>query len=288
MTLRVIVADDERPARQFLATMLRSFEDVDIVGEAKSGKETMQLIEQTQPDLALLDLQMPEMDGLSIVRSLRQGRIPLVAFVTAFEEHAVSAFEIEALDYLLKPVDRDRLRTTLDRAHERLERASLAEQELLGSAPFGSAQGEQRRPFDFRRVASYAQDGRDRLPAPTDREVPVLAGAYIDRFPIRKRDDIYLLPVHHIASVVSEGELMHVTTIDKERYTINYRLKTLEAKLDPKRFLRVGRGALVNVETIRKVTPMPGGSYLLTLTNTQQLRVSRSQSRMLRSHLLQV
>ena len=235
MTLRVIVADDERPARQFLVTMLRSFEDVDIVGEAKSGKETMRLIEQTQPDLAFLDLQMPEMDGLSIVRSLRHGRIPLVAFVSAFDEYAVSAFEIEALDYLLKPVDRNRLRATIDRARERLERASLAE-----------------------------------------------------RFPIRKQDDIYLLPVHHIASVVSEGALMHVTTIAKERYTMNYRLKMLEAKLDPRRFLRVGRGALVNVETIRKITPMPGGSYLVTLTNTQQLRVSRSQSRVLRGHLLQV
>ena len=266
MTLRVIVADDERPARHFLATMLRSFDDVDIVGEAKSGKETMRLIEQTQPDLAFLDLQMPEMDGLSIVRSLRQGRIPLVAFVTAFEEHAVSAFEIEALDYLLKPVDRGRLRATIDRAHERLERASLAEQE-----PFDSAQGR-----------------RDGPSTPALRELPALAGQYIDRFPIRKHDDIYLLPVHRIASVVSEGELMHVTTIDKERYTMNYRLKTLEAKLDPKRFLRVGRGALVNVETIRKITPMPGGSYLVTLTNTQQLRVSRSQSRVLRGHLLQV
>ena len=274
MTLRVIVADDERPARQFLATMLRSFEDVEIVGEAKSGKETMRLIEQTQPDLAFLDLQMPEMDGLSIVRSLRQGRIPLVAFVTAFEEHAVSAFEIEALDYLLKPVDRGRLRTTINRAHERLERASVAEQEPFDSASFGYAQDRQGR--------------RDRTSTPAFRELPALEGQYIDRFPIRKHDDIYLLPVHRIASAVSEGELMHVTTIDKERYTMNYRLKTLEAKLDPKRFLRVGRGALVNVETIRKITPMPGGSYLLTLTNTQQLRVSRSQSRALRGHLLQV
>lgn len=269
MTVRVIVADDERPARQFLVTMLRSFEDVEIVGEAQSGKETMRLIERTQPDLAFLDLQMPEMDGLSIVRSLRHGRIPLVAFVTAFDEHAVSAFEIEALDYLLKPVDRGRLRATLDRAHERLERASLAEQE-----PFDSAQDR--------------QGGRDRQAAPADRELPAPAGPYIERFPIRKQDDIYLLPVRHIASVVSEGELMHVTTIDKERYTMNYRLKTLEAKLDPKRFLRLGRGALVNVETIRKITPMPGGSYLVTLTNTQQLRVSRSQSRALRGHLLQV
>ena len=266
MSLRVIVADDERPARQFLVTMLRSFEDVDIVGEAQSGNETMRLIEQTQPDLAFLDLQMPEMDGLSIVRSLRHGRIPLVAFVTAFDEHAVSAFEIEALDYLLKPVDRGRLRATIDRARERLERASSAEQEL-----FDSAQGR-----------------RARQSAPADREVSAPAGQYIDRFPIRKQDDIYLLPVHRIASVVSEGELMHVTTIDKERYTMNFRLKTLEAKLDPKRFLRVGRGALVNVETIRKITLMPGGFYLVTLTNTQQLRVSRSQSRALRGHLLQV
>lgn len=258
MTLRVIVADDERPARQFLVTMLRSFEGVDIVGEAQSGKETMRVIEHTQPDLALLDLQMPEMDGLSIVRSLRHGRIPLVAFVTAFEEHAVSAFEIEALDYLLKPVDRDRLRKTINRAQERLERDALVEQES------------------------------DKQLVPADRPLPALAGQYIDRFPIRKQDDIYLLPVHHIASVVSEGELMHVTTFGKERYTMNYRLKRLEAKLDPKRFLRVGRGALVNVEAIRKITPMPGGSYVVTLTNTQQLRVSRSQSRSLRGHLLQV
>lgn len=258
MTLRVIVADDERPARQFLATMLRSFEDVDIVGEAKSGKETMRLIEQTQPELAFLDLQMPEMDGLSIVRSLRQGRIPLVAFVTAFEEHAVGAFEIEALDYLLKPVDRGRLRKTLNRAHERLEQAALAEQD------------------------------RGEPSAATDSAAPALASQYIDRFPIRKRGDIYLLPVLHIASVVSEGELIHVTTLRKERYTMNYRLKTLEAKLDPKRFLRVGRGALVNVDAISKITPMPGGSHLVTLTNTQQLRMSRSQSRALRGHLLRV
>ncbi len=266
MTLRVIVADDERPARQFLVTMLTAFEDVDVVGEAQTGREAIRLIEKTQPDLAFLDLQMPEMDGLSIVRSLHQGRIPLVAFVTAFEEHAVSAFEIEALDYLLKPVEPSRLRTTIDRAHERRERASLAEPE----------------PFDV------AQGRRNGQSTPADRGLPAIVGQYIDRLPIRKQDDIYLLPVRRIASVVSEGELMHVTTIDKERYTMNHRLKILEAKLDPKRFLRVSRGALVNVETIRKITPMPGGSYLVTLTNTQQIRVSRAQSRTLRDHLLQV
>ncbi len=258
VTLRVIVADDERPARQFLTTMLRSLEDVDIVGEAQAGHEAIQLIEQMQPDLALLDLEMPEMDGLSIVRSLRHGRIPLVAFVTAFDEHAVSAFEVEALDYLLKPVDQSRLRKTIDRAHERLERDALAE------------------------------EVRSKPSAPAGRVSPSMAGQYIDRLPIRKQDDIYLLPVPQIASIVSEGELLHVTTLGKERYTMNYRLKTLEAKLDPKRFLRVSRGALINVEAIRKLTSMPGGWYFVTLTNTQQLRVSRSQSRALRDYFLHV
>ena len=258
MTLRVLVADDERPARQFLVTMLRAFEDVEIVGEAQSGKETIRLIEQTQPDLALLDLQMPEMDGLSIVRSLRHGRIPLVVFVTAFDEHAVGAFEIEALDYLLKPVDRGRLRKTINRAQERLDQIASAERDS------------------------------DEQALSADRADPVFAGSYLDRLPIRKRDDIYLLPVLQIASVVSEGELIHVTTLHKERYTMHRRLKILEAKLDPKQFLRVGRGALVNLDAIRKITPMPGGSYLVTLTNTQQLRVSRNQSRVLRGHLLQV
>jgi len=228
--LRIIVADDERPARQFLLTMLRSFEDVDVLGEAKNGNETIQLIEKTQPDLALLDLQMPEMDGLSIVRALRNGKIPLVAFVTAFEEHAVGAFEIEALDYLLKPVDRGRLRQTLNRAHERLEQAHLAEEDQF------------------------------ELPRLPDEQTASQAVHYIERFPIRNREDIYLLPVAHIASVVSEGELMHITTLKKDRHTMNYRLKTLEAKLDPRRFIRLGRGALVTVDAIRKITQMPGGS----------------------------
>ena len=256
--LRVIVADDERPARQFLLTMLRSFEDVDVLGEAKNGHETIKLIEKTQPDLALLDLQMPEMDGLSIVRALRNGKIPLVAFVTAFEEHAVGAFEIEALDYLLKPVDRGRLRQTINRAHERLEQADLAEEEHF------------------------------ELPPPPDESTASQAVHYIERFPVRNREDIYLLPVAHIASVVSEGELMHITTLKKDRHTMNYRLKTLEAKLDPRRFIRLGRGALVNLDAISKITQMPGGSYLVTLTNTQQIRVSRSQSRALRHHLLRL
>src|SRR5579884_70946 len=101
--IRIIVADDERPARAFLTNLLRGFEDVEIVGEAANGAEAVELIESARPDLALLDLQMPEVDGLGVVRLVPRDKLPLIAFVTAYDEHAVRAFEMNAVDYLLKP-----------------------------------------------------------------------------------------------------------------------------------------------------------------------------------------
>src|SRR5262245_46618866 len=105
--------------------MLRGFEDVTLVGEAEDGAEAVEVIERTKPDLTLLDLQMPEIDGLGVVRLLKRSHLPLVAFVTAYDEYAVRAFELNAIDYLLKPVDRPRLRETINRAQERLDRAEL-------------------------------------------------------------------------------------------------------------------------------------------------------------------
>src|SRR5213593_4727222 len=125
--LRVVIADDERPARSFLASILRTFDDVEIVGEAANGMEAVALIESKRPDLALLDLQMPEVDGLGVVRLLKKNRAPLIAFVTAYDEYAVRAFEVNAVDYVLKPVDKSRLRATLNRAQERIEHAEIVE-----------------------------------------------------------------------------------------------------------------------------------------------------------------
>jgi two-component system LytT family response regulator len=120
--LRVIVADDERPARSLLLSMLRGFDDVEVVGEAVDGAAAVELIEREKPDLALLDLQMPEVDGLGVVRLLKRGSMPMIAFVTAYDEYAVRAFELNAVDYLLKPVDAARLRETVSRAIDRLDR----------------------------------------------------------------------------------------------------------------------------------------------------------------------
>src|ERR1700745_3682014 len=123
--LRVVIADDERPARSFLAALLRSFDDVVIVGEAESGTEAVAAIERERPDLALLDLQMPELDGIGVVRMLKKETMPLIAFVTAYDEYAVRAFEVNAVDYLLKPVEKARLRETVNRAQERIEHADI-------------------------------------------------------------------------------------------------------------------------------------------------------------------
>lgn len=256
--LRIVIADDERPARSYLAAMLRSFDDVELMGEAATGPEAVELIERERPDLALLDLQMPELDGLGVVRVIRKDRLPLVAFVTAYDEYAVKAFEVHAIDYLLKPVDRGRLRETLNRAHERLERAELLEDEALR----------------LRRAAVDYDEATRPL--------------YLERLPIRRRDEIYILPVRDIASIVAEGELLHITTANNEHHVFSYRLKDLEARLDPARFVRLARGTLANLEMITRISPMPGGTYVVTLSNQQQLNVSRLQARVLRDQLLRL
>ena len=244
--LRVVVADDERPARSFLVALLRSFEDVVVVGEAATGREAVAMIEKEKPDLAFLDWQMPELDGLAVVRQLRKQSVPLIAFVTAYDEYAVRAFEVNAVDYLLKPVDKSRLRDTLNRAQDRMEQAELVV------------------------------------------EPPSSAPAFLERIPVRHREEVVIVPVQQIASIVADGELLKITTTRNERHTSTYRLKDLERMLDPGKFIRLGRGTLANVDQIGKVAVMPGGTHVAILGNGQKLPVSRIQSRVLRERLLKL
>lgn len=255
--LRVVIADDERPARAFLARLLKECGDVELVGEASGGADAIALIERAKPDLALLDLQMPEVDGLSVVRLVKRSLLPLFAFVTAHDAYAVRAFEANAVDFLLKPVEPARLRHTLDRVHARLARG----------ADRGAA-------AERARHAAVEAAGTD--------------AAYLRRIPVRVKDDIVLVPVGQLASVVADGELLHLTTLDTKHYTINYRLKDLAARLDPAIFVRISRSALVNLDMFAKVSAMPGGTYIVTLTNRQRLAVSRQRASDLRAELLKL
>jgi two-component system, LytTR family, response regulator len=256
--LRIVVADDERPARSFLVALLRSFDDVVVVGEALSGKDAVALIEQEKPDLALLDWQMPELDGMGVVRALNKQDMPLIAFVTAFDDYAVRAFEVNAVDYLLKPVDKARLRQTLNRAQERIEHTEIVSEQS------------------------------DRVVAAMDAYEAATKPPYLERIPVRRREEVVLVPVHQIASIVADGELLHITTLRNERYTITYRLKDLEQRLDPTKFIRLGRGSLANIDVITKVGLLPGGTHVAYLKNGQKVPVSRLQSRTLRTRFLKL
>ncbi len=254
--LRVVLADDERPARRFLINLLKTFPDVEVVGEAANGTDAIDLIETHKPDLALLDLNMPEAGGLDVARLVKAGATPSIAFVTAYDEFAVQAFELNAIDYLLKPVDRDRLASTLERARTRA--AATASVRAVGL-----------------KAASAALDTATRR-------------SYLERIPVRRRDETVILPVRQIASIVAEGELLHLTTTTNERYTISHRLHALESRLDPRKFVRLSRGTLAAVDQIQKVSPMPGGTYQVQLANGQVLSVSRIQARILRDTLLRI
>jgi two-component system LytT family response regulator len=252
--LRVVVADDERPARSFLVALLRSFEDVAVVGEAASGREAVAMIEKEKPDLVFLDWQMPELDGMGVVRQ----SMPLIAFVTAYDEYAVRAFEVNAVDYLLKPVDKSRLRETLNRAQDRMDHAEIVAEQ---ASRVGQA------------LDAYESSARP---------------PYLERIPVRHREEVLIVPVQAIASIVADGELLNITTTRNERHTITYRLKDLERMLDPGKFIRLGRGTLANVDQIGKVAVMPGGTHVAILANGQKLPVSRIQSRVLKERLLKL
>jgi two-component system, LytTR family, response regulator len=256
--LRIVIADDERPARMFLKNLLLTFENVEIVGEAENGVEAVEIIKETKPDLALLDLQMPEASGLEVVKLLRKNQLPLVAFVTAHDEFAIQAFEVNAVDYLLKPVERQRLSETLERASERLEQT------------------------DFRETNSI------KLKNTVETYDQISPPEFIERIPVRSKDEIFLVPIRAIASIVADGELLHITTVQNKRYVINFRLKDLESKIEPNKFIRLSRGTLANLEMVQKISPMVGGTYQILLKNGQELSVSRLQSKILRERFLKI
>jgi two-component system LytT family response regulator len=259
--LRVLIVDDERPARAFLKAMLAPYDDVEIVGEAADGADAITQIEQLAPDLVLMDLHMPEIDGLAVVRLLRRDCASLIAFVTAYDQHAVEAFELNAIDYLLKPVEPARLRNTVNRAIERLEHA------------------------DF---ASIAVRESERVRAVADAFGDPAVVTPLQRVPVRRAEDTIFVRVDDISTVVADGELLRLTTVNNDRHVITYRLKDLEARLPKGQFIRLSRGALASIARITSVSPMPGGTYSVLMSNGQRVDVSRIRSRVIRNQLLKL
>jgi two-component system LytT family response regulator len=263
--LRTIIVDDEALARRGLRHRLAERDDVHIVAEARNGREALKLIEDENPDLMFLDIQMPGMDGFDVLRALDAERMPVIVFVTAFDDYAIQAFEAHALDYLLKPIDEKRLGDALERAHDFVERnEALRHREsllrLVGQItgrPVGSMD-------DVRR------SGVDRLKR---KEPPRLA--------IKDGGSTTWLRQDEIEWIDAAGDYMCVHA-HSETHIMRRTMKKLEAELDPEILQRVHRSTIVNVKRVREMHAHINGEYFLTLSNGHTVKLSRSYKDKLR------
>ncbi len=246
--IHVLVADDEAPARHRLVEILRSTNFVKTISEAADGATTVQLIRQARPDLVLLDIQMPELTGLQVVQTIGATNMPLTIFITAFDQHAILAFESNALDYVLKPFSDGRLEASLERARTRLKNVDLKEfsQNLL-------------------RAISVAP-------------------SVLDRLVVKSGEKTEFVNVNDIDWIESAGAYV---TLHCGRKEILYRsaLTELADKLDPMRFIRIHRSVIVNIDSIVHLESLSHGEFDVVLKSGGRPRVSRSYRALLEQRL---
>ncbi len=247
MKLRTLIVDDEAPARERLRSLLEGIELIELVGEAKDGVEAVRMIEETAPDLVLLDIQMPVLDGFGVIDALREP--PAIVFVTAYDEYAIRAFEVNALDYLLKPFGKERLERAIQRAHH----------ELTTGQQFSA------------RIGPLLETLRDER-------------RYMERLAVRKADRILVLDVREIDWIEAErgGVVVHV---GEQAHPVSRTLAELEARLDPSLFFRAHRSVVVNLNRVKEIIPWFAGSHKLRLTTGADVDLSRSRARALREIL---
>jgi DNA-binding LytR/AlgR family response regulator len=248
--MKTLIVDDEPIARRVLREGLELLPDVEVVGEADNGRSALQQIEKLQPELVFLDLQMPVMSGFEVVRNLTGKAMPIIVIVTAFDQHAVQAFEAGAVDYLLKPVQDARLQQAVERAR------SLRQQ-----------------PLEIANQAAKIAGAVDASTRAMGRKIVGRSGA-----------DYVLLHTEEVLAFQAERELVWIVTA-KERLLANQSLCSIEERLPANHFQRVHRNALVNVSHIRKISALSSQRWLITLSNALQIVVSKRQAHHLRAIL---
>ncbi len=257
MTIRTILVDDEKLAIQGLTLRLEAHPDVEIIDTAQNGREAIRSIKTNKPDLVFLDIQMPGFDGFSVIQGLLDVDPPLFVFVTAFSDHAIKAFEAQAVDYLLKPVDPQRLADALDRVRRRLSEAKAGEEaERLKEV-----------------LAEVAPDAMAQ--ATSDEGDAPGAGRYEKLINIKDRGQIFRVDVDSIERIDAAGDYMCIYTADNS-LILRETMKDLEKRLDPRIFQRVHRSTIVNLGLVRQVKPHTNGECFLVLDSGTQVKVSRS------------
>ena len=254
MSIRTILVDDEPLAIQGLELRLQPFDDIEIIERCANGREAIRAIRTQKPDLVFLDIQMPGFDGFSVVSGLADIEPPLFVFVTAFMQHALKAFEAQAVDYLLKPVEEDRLAATIDRVRQR-----LAERQ--------GALGAERLKEILSEVAPESM--------PDDLSDAPQSGRFEKILNIKDRGQIFRVDVDHIERIDAAGDYMCIYTAD-QTLVLRETMKDLERRLDPKKFQRIHRSTIVNLDNIKSVKPHTNGECFLVLGSGTQVKVSRS------------
>jgi two-component system response regulator LytT len=263
--LRAVVVDDEQLARDELCFLLQQLGGVEVVAQAGNGVEAIRVIEECQPDLVMLDVQMPGLTGFEVAKRVMQaGLDSQVVFVTAFDQYAIDAFEVNAVDYLLKPVEPERLSTAVERVRKRVSAAS-------GAARPAGMDPEHRKEADLERLLQMLADRQGRR----------------EQLAIKIEDRFLLIHTDEVVHASMEDDQIRVVT-NSLSGTSNYRtLDELQTRLDPDVFWRVHRSHLVNINKIKEIVPWFSRNYILKMKDAKgtEIPVSRSQTRRLREYL---
>ena len=257
MPIKVVIVDDEPLARRGLVLRLGQIDGVEIVAECSNGREALQAVVEHQPDLLLLDIQMPGMSGFDVVKNLQQDQMPLVIFVTAFDQYAIDAFRVHAVDYLLKPIDEDRLAEAISRARRHLAARSeiTDKQRLLELVISITGKSETS-------VAQLLKEHEG-------------VKAYPDKLAIKDGGETTLVPMQDIDWVDAAGDYMCVHA-NGATHVMRVTMKELEEQLDPASFQRVHRSTIVNLDRVVKVCSHMNGEFYLALNNGASVKMSRS------------
>jgi two-component system, LytTR family, response regulator len=249
--LRVMIVDDEPLGRRRIEELLRAHEDVEIVGQFGDGASAVAAIRALNPDLVFLDVQMPGMTGLEVVEQLG-GAMPATIFVTAFDRHAVEAFDLAAVDYLVKPFDDDRFEQALNRARRTID--------------LHAAEALRARLLEVLHRAEPS--GRDHVAAAKP--------SYVERIPVESRGEVRFIPVSEIDAITASGAYAELV-VGEKRYLIRETMQELEERLDPAKFLRIHRSSIVAVHRVEALLRGAGGDYEIKLKNGARLSVARSR-----------
>ena len=241
-TIKALIADDEPLARKFIRRLLKQDPEVEIVAECGNGKEAAAMIREHKPDLVFLDVQMPEMDGFAVLDAVGLDQLPEIVFTTAYESYAIRAFELHALDYLLKPFDQVRFKAAMKHARERLRSPPAEEAGLQIGTLLESIKAQRQ---------------------------------HLERLIIKADGRITFLNTLEIDWIEADDKYVHLHTTKGKRM-VRQTLSAMEAQLDPAKFLRIHRSAIVNIERIKELQPLFNGEHSLHLENGTKLTVSRS------------